>query len=86
MRLIDADKLSNELYDYEFTMLCPLDEVNDVIDCCPTIDTVEVVRCRDCIHDGLSTCPMCYIENKTLVFINHDPNFYCGKGEYKERR
>lgn len=46
-----------------------------------TVDAVKVIRCRNCIHDSLSTCPMCYIEGKTLVFVNHDPDFYCGNGE-----
>lgn len=43
----------------------------------------EVIRCRDCVHDNMMTCPMCYIEQQTLQFINHDPEFYCGKGERK---
>lgn len=49
-------------------------------------EVFEVVRCRDCIHDGLTTCPLCYIEQQTLVFVNHDADFYCGKGERKHDR
>ena len=45
-RYIDADILLEKLYDYEFTTLCPLDEVSDVIDYCPT---VEIVHCQECI-------------------------------------
>ena len=48
MRLIDADKLVDMLYDNEFASLCPLDEVSGVIDACPTVDAVPVVRCEDC--------------------------------------
>lgn len=48
MRLIDADKLVDMLYDNEFAALCPLDEVSGVIDACPTVDAVPVVRCREC--------------------------------------
>lgn len=44
-------------------------------------DVVPVVRCGECIHDGLTSCPLCYIEKHTLCFINHDADFYCGKGE-----
>ena len=44
-------------------------------------DVVEVVRCRECIHDGLTSCPLCYIEKHTLCFVNHDAEFYCGNGE-----
>ena len=47
MRLIDADKLVNMLYDSEYTTLCPLDEVSGVIDACPTVDTA-MVRCGEC--------------------------------------
>ena len=48
MRTIDADKLVDMLYDNEFAALCPLDEVSGVIDACPTVDAVPVVRCKDC--------------------------------------
>lgn len=47
----------------------------------PTVDAVEVVRCKDCAKDGLFTCPMCYIESHELIFINHDPEFFCGGGD-----
>lgn len=48
MRLIDAEKLVDMLYDNEFAVLCPLDEVSGVVDACPTADAVPVVRCKDC--------------------------------------
>lgn len=47
----------------------------------PAADVVEVVRCGQCMYDGLTTCPLCYIEKHTLRFINHDENFYCAYGE-----
>lgn len=47
MRLIDADRLLDMLYDNEYTMLCPLDEVSGVVDACQTVDAVPVVRCKD---------------------------------------
>lgn len=56
----------------------------DMISNVPTVDAVEVVRCRDCAKDGLFTCPICFIENKELCFINHSPDFYCGEGERKD--
>lgn len=46
MRLIDAEKLVDMLYDNEFAVLCPLDEVSGVVDACPTVDAVPVVRCK----------------------------------------
>lgn len=42
---------------------------------------VEVVRCKECAKNGLFTCPICFIENKTLQFVSHSPDFYCGEGE-----
>ena len=45
---------------------------------------VDVVRCRECTKHYLFTCPMCFIENKTLQFINLSPDFYCGEGEREE--
>lgn len=44
-------------------------------------DVKKIVRCKNCVHENLTTCPLCYIENQSLIFVNHDPNFYCGKGE-----
>lgn len=49
-RLIDANALIDSLYDNEFAMLCPLDEVSGVVDSQPTVNAVEVVRCKDCKH------------------------------------
>lgn len=48
MRLIDADKLIDMLYDNDYATLCPLDEVSGVVDACPTVDAVVVTRCRNC--------------------------------------
>ena len=48
MRLINANKLVDMLYDNEFAVLCPLDEVTGVVDACPTVDAEVVVRCKDC--------------------------------------
>lgn len=83
-RLIDADTLRSnidccdiETYNDKLTIV---EQINEA----PTVDAVEVVRCRDCAKDGLFTCPICFIENKTLHFINHSPDFYCGEGERKD--
>lgn len=46
-------------------------------------DVVKVVRCRDCIYDDTIQCFLCYIEKHTLTWINHDGNFFCGKGRSK---
>lgn len=46
----------------------------------PAADVVPVVRCRDCIYNGLHTCPLAYIEKQALQFVNRDPNFFCANG------
>ena len=47
-------------------------------------EAVEIVRCRNCAKDDLPTCFLCYIENHAQIFINHDPDFFCGAEERKE--
>ena len=60
MRLIDADKLVDMLYDNEFAVLCPLDEVSGVVDACPTVDAVPVVHGRWAHLGGDEwCCPVC---------------------------
>ena len=79
-RLIDADQLikyanADGAYGYV--------DAKQITDA-PTVDAVPVVRCRDCAKLGLFTCPICFIENKTLQFVNISPDFYCGEGERKD--
>lgn len=45
---------------------------------------VEIIRCKDCIKLNRYDCPMCYIENKTLQFVQVKPNFFCGAGKLIE--
>lgn len=80
MRTIDADKLVDMLYDNEFAALCPLDEVSGVIDACPTVDAVPVVRCKDCKDwgPGLGGIPICRKTNKPM-----SPNGFCSYGKYQ---
>lgn len=89
-RMIDADTLLETIHDTA-DGLADCDQQNaawalrkyavrDIMGA-PTVDAVKVVRCRDCAKDGLLTCPICFIENKTLQFINHSPDFYCAEGE-----
>ena len=83
-RLIDADTLiqnhGNDVTNWDNPYAVKISSIKNA----PTVDAVEVVRCRDCAKDGLFTCPICFIENKTLQFINHSPDFYCGEGERKD--
>ena len=80
-RLIDANALLEQDVYYD-TAKCLIPRYE--IERAPTVDAVVVVRCKDCTKNGLFSCPICFIENKTLQFINHSPDFYCGEGERKD--
>lgn len=80
MRLIDADALTKRLQhlwnihdDVDFNNK----DVWDELAIAPTIDAIEVVRCRDCKHlyedDG---CPLRY-------FKTHVEEDFCSYGERK---
>ena len=83
MRLIDAKKLVDMLYDNEFAMLCPLDEVSGVVDACPTVDAVVVTRCKDCIHYDLGVCLKIYSDGNAQKdsWQSRNPNDFCSYGE-----
>ena len=54
MRLIDADELKavyipSEIKEFE-KMMVPVEVVLQNIDDMPTVDAVEVVRCKDCVR------------------------------------
>ena len=81
MRLIDGDALKKEFpkdTDWEY----PVNTngyVCETIDEQPTIDAVEVVRCRDCKHYDPSDGYCEFIGD-----YDFDENFYCGNGERKD--
>lgn len=89
MRMIDADKLVDMLYDNEFAVLCPLDEVSGVVDACPTVDAVPVVRCKECKwfadnNDGeWYGCQMFQVVRITPEDAPK-PDDFCSYGERKE--
>ena len=47
----------------------------ETVDKAPTIDAVEVVRCRDCKHR---------YSDSWCEYVDDDDNFYCARGERKE--
>lgn len=78
MRLIDADKLIERLkrsfylderVNIETVTECFLDEKG----CAPTVDAVEVVRCKDCEHKS-------YCYGRTPW----GDNWFCADGERKK--
>ena len=78
-RLIDVDKLG--LTDFEIVMCSgdykeALKMLIEKIENAPTVDAVEVVRCKDCRWQITAYCPMPSWERKD--------NHYCYKGEREE--
>lgn len=72
-RLIDADATKRRVADTYFDALIPC--VNRALDDSPTVDAVEVVRCRDCKHR---------YSDSWCEYVDDDDNFYCARGERKE--
>ena len=79
-RLIDADAMRDDwLENGENEYVYDTNAVLYSIDSQPTVDAVEVVRCRDCAvpHNNYTGCP----ELNGLVT---PPDFYCPFGERKK--
>jgi hypothetical protein len=84
-RLIDANALMEEIdfeYDLNYGEIL-IDPVKfaDMVDDAPTVDAVEVVRCKDCKH---------YTEKRNKAYDGHycerivefvQPNDFCSYGE-----
>lgn len=58
MRTIDADKPVDMLYSNELAVPRLLDEVSGVVDACPLVDAVVVIRCKGCAYYEMGTCLM----------------------------
>ena len=84
MRLIDADEAIIN-FGFEWDDISPTrDEFVVFLKKQPTIDAVEVVRCKDCIRRyDTDECPMCFlIEGEYYEYTNE--NGFCDRGEQKE--
>ena len=71
MRLIDGDALMDEANSDGAYGYVDAKQISDA----PTIDAVEVVRCRDCKHR---------YSDSWCEYVDDDDNFYCARGERKE--
>lgn len=89
MRLIDADAVRQKREDFAITSNAEMnrfsrmfvDLFNREIDKAPTIDAVEVVRCKDCSNRDTDTCPA-----YQSIFGDMYDDDYCSFGERKEVR
>lgn len=85
MRLIDADELLTDPY-FQDESIPEKDMFIEAVEDSPTIDAVEVVRCRDCIafgkspygHPGLGWC---------RIYGHHfKPDYFCASGRREVER
>ena len=97
-RYIDADalrdflKIGEDCDDCEYCHLwmCrdELDtrDVCDAIEAAPTVDAVQVVRCKDCKHKhnySAMGCCNTYYQHTKYETREYADNFYCADGEPK---
>ena len=102
-RLIDVNRLKGALREViieekqQNNDTTFLSQIGYLLDACPTVDAVEVVRCKDCIH---RRCHSCYREvdrieelmaKKGVIFAHNAPTYsitnwddFCSCGERKD--
>ena len=85
MRLIDADRLSEAIYDnvsapYEEAVWAKEDCLTE-INAAPTVDAVPVVRCRECKHHHDCETHFC---DALGMDCPDDSEFFCSYGKRKE--
>ena len=93
MRLIDADRLSEAIYDnvpapYEDASWAKEDCLAE-IEAAQTVDAVPVVRCAKCEHwvkndDGQYVCALFDIANSYGEPVITKPDDFCSHGKRKE--
>lgn len=105
--LIDRDSLMAQLEDrqaflvkewgYRYHYTRGFEEAVDKVGNAPNVDSVKVVRCKDCKHRGIETCcPMCFEEWYEIDegygrydsdITTHDRTIdegFCDRGERKD--
>lgn len=83
MRLIDADKLFpyGAVPYVENDGFKTADKLYGIIKNAPTVDAVEVVRCKDCIYcTNIGMTSDCF-KSYGMTFVN--PDDFCSYGERK---
>ena len=95
MRLIDADRLSEVIYDnvsalYE-DAVCAKEDCLAEIEAAQTVDAVPVIRCRECKYSRINhlmkkdilSCENIDVCGEEYLF-ERNPNDFCSYGERKE--
>ena len=90
-RLIDANAMREEwLENGENEYVYDTNAVLDSIDAQPTVDAVEVVRCKDCKHYELHYYVGCNkmengCSNNKGIWTQTQPEDFCSYGERKDK-
>lgn len=95
MRLIDGDALKErfEMLSYDdwnqganTTWARAFGESADVVECAPTIDAVEVVRCEDCRWWERDYQPRYHPDERpcNIVGMGTPPDWFCADGERRD--
>ena len=82
-RLIDIEKIKP--MDFPSTEMDGIDVVR-YLNTLPTVDAVEVVRCRDCIHYDFGVCLKIYSDGAVSQYAWQERNEddFCSYGERKD--
>ena len=75
MRLIDADAVLKAVNDFPFGYR---GMIRNVVYNTPTIDAVEIVRCKECEYWGTLSCRLCWDD-----IVKPEEDFFCKGGERK---
>lgn len=85
-RYIDAESLIDHLYEEEFTIVCPIDEVSGVINNEPTADVQPVRSGRWIVKSNGSYCSEC--NKRAITDFLYDafwqPKYCPNCGSYNE--
>ena len=89
MRLIDADLLSEAIHEnvpapYEDASWAKENYLAE-IEAAQTVDAVEVVRCRECVHYEMGVCLKIYDDGAASKYALQErkPDDFCSYGERK---
>ena len=84
MRLIDGDVLIKELRTWDWQELYLPTHFQQLIYNAPTIDAVEVVRCKECEHGHPIETGQIRCYRTELWHMNYEENDFCSYGERRE--
>lgn len=89
MRLVDADTLKTNLVKvfidkFEGNAFDAIVLLENTIDDAPTVDAIEVVRCKDCLFHGGAGCHLVDYNNDGSVEDPTGDDDYCSWGERKD--